>query len=128
LGWEACGLARSFSLPGLTLQGVQDVLTAMGHPLDRLGIDVTKELFRLTEGDPLLIKLYVEALLPYGDQVAVIQPEELPSIQKGLEGYFDRGGTAAADVERITIKSIGQTTPTCCPVPRAVTLRHLATG
>ena len=51
---------------------------------------MVEQLFRLSQGDPLLVRLYVEALLPYGDQAAAIQPDDLPSIKDGLEGYFDR--------------------------------------
>lgn len=85
-------LARTLPLPTLTREGVSEVLTAMGNPLDRLAtqVDVIGELFRLSQGDPLLVRLYVEALLPYGNRAAAIRPDDLPSIQEGLAGYFER--------------------------------------
>ena len=48
------------------------------------------ELFRLSEGDPLLVRLYLEALLPYKEHASILKPEDLPSIDKGLSGYFER--------------------------------------
>jgi len=92
LSWDSHERARSLLLPALTREGVSDVLAAMGHPLDKLTtqVDVIGELFRLSEGDPLLVRLYVEALLPYSDRAATLHPEDLPSIKEGLAGYFER--------------------------------------
>src|SRR5262249_38082537 len=92
LGWATRSLARSIPLPALSREGVKQVLMAMGHPLDSLAtrVDVIGHLSRLSEGEPLLVRLYVEALLPYGDRAAFIRPEDLPSIQEGLRGYFER--------------------------------------
>ena len=92
LNWEAIHKARSFQLLALTRQGVKDVLTAMGHPLDALFTkgDVIGELHQLSEGDPLLIRLYVEALLDAGDRESFFKSEDLAKIPKGLDGYFER--------------------------------------
>ena len=91
LGWEQPGKARSIPLPPLTKPGIGDVLAKMEDPLDALAteIDVLNELFRLSKGDPLLVRLYVEALLPYGEeQLVALRSEDLPNIDKGLSGYF----------------------------------------
>lgn len=92
LGWKSEALAVNLPLPPLTPDGLRDVLRQMGHPLDQLAtnVDVVGELYRLSEGDPLLVGLYVEALLPYGDHTAIMTPEELQAIQPGLSGYFER--------------------------------------
>ncbi|WP_165975486.1 serine protease [Actinomadura rubrisoli] len=85
-------LAIGMALPPMDREGVAQVLTEMGDPLAHLAckVDVVSELFRLSEGDPLLIRLYVEALLPYGERAAAIRPDELPAIDRGLGGYFQR--------------------------------------
>ena len=92
LGWEKPGRARPFLLDYLTENGVRNVLEKMGNPLDKLAtqIDVIHKLFRLSEGDPLLVRLYVEVLLPYGAQAAQLKPEDLTNLETGLGGFFDR--------------------------------------
>ncbi len=84
--------AHSFYLPLLSRAGLDEVLRAMGDPLSRLPEQeaLTAELFRLTQGDPLLVRLYVEALQAEGEGVASLRPEDLPSIKRGLDGYMDR--------------------------------------
>jgi hypothetical protein len=93
LGWDKPGLARPIELHGLNRKGIRDVLTRMGFPLDRLGkrVDIVSELYRLSdEGDPLLVRLYVDDLWARGEEVARLQPEDLRDIPQGLEGYFAR--------------------------------------
>ena len=93
LGWNQPDLGRIISLPPLSKAGIVDVLEAMEHPLDQLStkIDIVDELFRLSQGDPLLVRLYVEALLPPDrDSPAIIAPEDLPGIEAGLNGYFEK--------------------------------------
>jgi hypothetical protein len=111
--------AHSFYLPLLTRSGLDEVLRAMGDPLARLAEQeaLTAELFRLTQGDPLLVRLYVEALQEEGEGAALaprdsgtapapreigtaqasrdsgtatLRPEDLPSIKRGLDGYMER--------------------------------------
>jgi hypothetical protein len=90
LGWERPGLARVLDLDPLTQQGVADVLTRMGVPLDVLGkrVDIVAELHRLSEGDPLLVRLYVDDLLAQGEEATRLQPEDLRGIEPGYIGYF----------------------------------------
>ncbi|GAA4238538.1 hypothetical protein GCM10022254_54910 [Actinomadura meridiana] len=85
-------LATAMALPPMDRDGVAQVLVEMGDPLVHLAsvVDVVSELYRLSEGDPLLVRLYVEALLPYGERAAAISPDELPTIDRGLGGYFER--------------------------------------
>jgi hypothetical protein len=92
LGWEAQSLARTLAIDPLSLEGVADVLRRMGFPLDHLGmrVDIVAELHRLSEGDPLLVRLYVDDLWARGEAVARLQPEDLRTIRPGLDGYFDR--------------------------------------
>ncbi len=84
--------AHSFYLPLLTRAGLDEVLRAMGDPLARLPEQeaLTAEFFRLTQGDPLMVRLYVEALQAEGEGIANLRPEDLPSIKRGLDGYMER--------------------------------------
>ncbi len=92
LGWKRPGLAQALVLNPLDLSGVADVLKSMGFPLDRLGarVDIVTELHRLSEGDPLLVRLYVGDLWERKEVVSQLLPEDLRSIRPGLKGYFDR--------------------------------------
>jgi hypothetical protein len=92
LGWEASGRAQMLSLGGLDQEGVRDVLAQMGDPLDALApqVDVVSRLYELSEGDPLLVRLYVEALLPHGEEAAHFTPEDLETLQPGLKAYMER--------------------------------------
>lgn len=92
LGWERHGLARAYDLNVLNREGIASVLESMGYPLAQLGgcIDIVSELFRLSQGDPLLVHLYVDDLWSRKDVAAQIIPEELKDLEPGLTGYFDR--------------------------------------
>ncbi len=92
LGWEMPNRAQRISLAGLDREGVRDVLSQMGNPLDALAtkIDLISRLYELSAGDPLLVRLYVEALLPQGAQAATLTPDDLAKLQPGLEAYFKR--------------------------------------
>ncbi len=87
LGWDAPGRAYTPQLDGLDLAGVSDVLAQMGNPLDTLAarVDVVKKLHELSAGDPLLVRLYVEALTQQGERAALLGPEDLETLQPGLE-------------------------------------------
>jgi hypothetical protein len=92
LGWERLSLAQRLTLGGLDRAGVSDVLAQMGNPLGALAPkgDVVGRLHELSEGDPLLVRLYVEALLPHGEQAAAFEPEDLATLEPGLDAYFHR--------------------------------------
>lgn len=92
LGWDDKRFARIIELSLLNIEEVADVLNQMGFPLDELSkrIDIISELYRLSGGDPLLVRLYVEDLWSKGKSSIHIKPEELALISPGLDGYFDR--------------------------------------
>ncbi len=92
LGWTHNRSAFPLDLSSLTPQGLIDVLKQMSLPLDRLSnrIDIVAELYRLTNGDPLLVNLYVADLWAKGEEVARLKPEDLSVLQPGLDGYFRR--------------------------------------
>ncbi len=92
LGWLA-RLARLQTLPPLSRSGVEEALVSMGNPLDKLPNQqaVTDQLYRLSEeGDPLLVKLYVDALFAKGAQAAFLHAEELAQLKPGLHEYFEQ--------------------------------------
>lgn len=92
LGWDGYDLARSYDLDNLTREGVARVLETMGLLLAQWGaeIDIVSELYRLTDGDPLLMKLFVENLWSHIEVVGSLKPEVLRKLKPGLKGYFDR--------------------------------------
>lgn len=92
LSWDPPGRARRLKLAALDQAGVADVLVQIGNPLGALAAksDLVAKLAALSEGDPLLVRLYVEALLPRAGQAAVMTPQDLETLQPGLEAYFDR--------------------------------------
>ncbi|HFD14892.1 MAG TPA: hypothetical protein ENJ38_01140 [Rhodospirillales bacterium] len=91
LGWERAEVQR-FDLPPLDAQGIGEVLRSMGDPLAGLAtdVDIPQELLRLTEGEPLLIRWYVEDLQARGEEAARLRPEQLREIEPGYRGYFRR--------------------------------------
>jgi hypothetical protein len=92
LNWERNELAFAPSLTPLDRAGVADVLLKMGCPLDELSrkVDIVAELYRLSEGDPLLVGLYVGDLWDKGEGVTRLKSEDLENIQPSYDGYFDR--------------------------------------
>lgn len=91
LGWERLDLAEAMTLDRLSRAGVREALAGMGRPLDALagGDDLIDRLYQLTEGDPLLVELYVDWLFERRATAARLRPEELDAIQPGYEGFFD---------------------------------------
>lgn len=92
LGWTRPGLAYALELYPLDRAGIAGVLAQMGFPLDLLGarVDIVSELHRLSEGDPLLIRLYVDDLWERGEAAVRLSPSDLQAIHPGLVGYFER--------------------------------------
>lgn len=90
LGWESETLAYTLPLPPLTLSGLRDVLGKMGLE-QQLATDysVVDKLYRLSEGEPLLVRLYVEALFK-GQGAPLMTVQQLAAMPPGLAGYFER--------------------------------------
>jgi hypothetical protein len=94
-------MADVVTLPPLDRAGVEDVLRQMGQPLAALGdaARIVERLYWLSEGDPLLVRLYVEALLPWGDDAALMNPADLEGLDPGLGAFFQRPGRHRLIVE-----------------------------
>jgi hypothetical protein len=90
LGWN--GHARLIELPPLDEHGVGEILLALGSPLARLAFEpeIVDELVRLSAGDPLLVRLYVDALRHEVERATSLSVADLASLEPGLEGYFKR--------------------------------------
>jgi len=91
LGWE---LARTqvFDLPALDLAGVGEVLRSLGPTAGVIAAQegIQHELLRLSEGDPLLVRLYVDALPKSAGNVTPLTAASLAQLPPGLEGYMQR--------------------------------------
>ncbi|EPX59485.1 hypothetical protein D187_002975 [Cystobacter fuscus DSM 2262] len=89
LGWTQPGRVVPMVLESLDRRGISEALGGLNPPMDRLANHppMVEELHRLTQGDPLLLGLYLEQLSGRPELEAV--PEQLRSLQPGLEGYFN---------------------------------------
>ena len=92
LGWDSAKTARTLTLSPLEQPGVAEVLDHMGLPLAVLGqrTDIVGELHRLSRGEPLLVRLYVDDLWGRGDESTRLRVEDLHTIEPGLAGFFAR--------------------------------------
>ncbi len=91
LGWEGPGRAHTLELGLLSQTGVAEVVHKFVLKPDQhgQGTPIARELHRLSEGDPLLVHLYLEHLREQQSELTHLQPEDLQAIRPGLEGYFD---------------------------------------
>jgi hypothetical protein len=107
LGWDVDGWAATLDLQPLSVGGVADVLRQMSFPLDRLAasVDVVGELYRLSEGDPLLIRFYVDDLWAKQGEFARLNPESLRELSPGLGNYL---GKWLKDQYDVLIAEIGE--------------------
>ena len=92
LGWNGPHPAYTIQLHTLKKEGVQDILKQMRDPLDRLSasFNILDALYHLTQGDPLLVRLYVDALVAQQGQASLFRPEDIQNLEPGLTGFFKR--------------------------------------
>jgi hypothetical protein len=92
LGWETPGRAHTIELGPLSQAGVTEVLQRHIQTRDHedMWAAFARELHRLSEGDPLLVRLYLDHLREQRTEMVRLQPEDLHTIRPGLAGYFDR--------------------------------------
>jgi hypothetical protein len=90
LGWQARRIARAFPLGRLDRSGIADVLKEMGNPLAPLAgkLNVVDTLFRLSQGDPFMVRLYVDRLREEADRPDLFDADQLHAIQPGLRSFF----------------------------------------
>jgi hypothetical protein len=87
LKWEQSRRARTLELDRLGLPGVADALAQLPPALEpiRRHPGFAEALFRLSEGDPLVLWLYLDWLEAHP---GIREPEQLPTEEPGLDGYF----------------------------------------
>lgn len=92
LGWSPATSA-TVALPPLDTAGVGSVLHSLElRHLAQRG-DVVQALFRLTGGDPLLLRLYVDMLRELAERgvpLTFLHDADLPASPPGLAGFFAR--------------------------------------
>jgi hypothetical protein len=102
---------QSRELPVLAREGVQDLLCTMGAPTDVLALrpDIIDRLYKLTEGEPLVLRYYAEDIWGRGEAAPRLTLDDLVQLLPGLGPYFARwldeqerlwGGAAAPEVRR----------------------------
>ena len=92
LGWRVPAEAAVFGLRGLSRAELEEVFLSMGDPLSglRANFDIVEKLHELTDhGDPLMIRLYVDALRRDKDSAPDFRPEDLLKLQPGLGRFFE---------------------------------------
>lgn len=105
LGWISGSRVQTRELPTLDIAAVRELLLTSGAQIDVLGSrpEVVTKLHALAEGEPLLLRLYVESLWQQGDEASRLKIEDLDHIQAGFNGYFEdwlERQRRAWDVER----------------------------
>jgi hypothetical protein len=77
-------------VPPLSQDGIGEAIEAMGYPIASLvsSVDFLETLTYLTEGDPLLVRMYTESLWKKGEASQRITPEELKKFDPGYSGLF----------------------------------------
>jgi hypothetical protein len=90
LGWDRAGVSKTMDLTGISRTGIQQVLqinACTGDvPVDEQTLDVLQS---LTQGDPLLLRLYVEQMRDIAKPSGTFKPEQLQHLRPGLESFFD---------------------------------------
>jgi hypothetical protein len=91
LGWDRGVRVETRDLPILDSSGIEDVLGKGRTPVEVLASEpeVVRKLYRLTEGEPLLLGLYVEDLWRQREDPCGLRTVDLDRIKPGLRGYFE---------------------------------------
>lgn len=87
LGLGAATPVLRIELAQLSREGVREVLGGLRPPAKGWPATLDRELYRLTEGDPLLLQLYLRELIEAREPVPLSLLQATPP---GLGAYFDR--------------------------------------
>jgi len=82
--------SKCIDVPPLSRDGIGEALESMGYPVASLAsrVDILGTLKRLTEGDPLLVRMYAESLWKNAEASQRIEPEELEKLDPGYGSFF----------------------------------------
>src|SRR5262249_39212605 len=91
LGWTGGTRAQTRELPVLDVASVGELLRTSGAPLDVLASrpDIITKIYKLAEGEPLLLRLYVESLWQHRNEAGRLAVDDLDRITPGFKGYFE---------------------------------------
>ena len=91
LGWATGTTVARHDLSALVEEDVRDVLVSFGAPLDVLAFrpEMIFKLYNLTQGEPLLLRFYLDDLQKHGEDAPNLRVEDLDRIEPGYRGYFD---------------------------------------
>jgi hypothetical protein len=78
------------TVPPLSRTGIGAALESMGYPVGNLPswLELLKSLERLSEGDPLLVRMYAESLWSTAKFSERIEPQQLEILDPGYAGFF----------------------------------------
>jgi hypothetical protein len=90
LGWNQDGCARSYELPALDYQGVEDLLRTTGRPVDALASrpEAVQKLYDSSKGEPLLLHLYIEDLVKQKGRTGELEIKDIKQLAPSLNAYF----------------------------------------
>jgi hypothetical protein len=91
LGWDTGPTPSDLKVAPLDVNGVREAVLSMGKEISfDVDFDLFHELFRLTGGDPILVRLYVEDLRSRFSQQPRLRAEELRDLEPGFGPFFER--------------------------------------
>ena len=90
LGWDANVRVKSLEVSILDKRGVVAVLQSVGLYPGKIHDEVINRILELTEGEPLLLKLYAEDLLLIAHQQEQINISDLVGLKPGFGAYVSR--------------------------------------
>lgn len=110
LDWKNSKTSKAIILSELDRDGVQDVLISSGHDITALPTGLPDRLLELSQGDPLLIQLYVEDINELISKNCGLRLDQLSDIEPGYGPYILRWLDQQQQIWSATGESIGRRT------------------
>lgn len=85
LGWNNISTVQTLTLGALQKTQLRAALQDMGAPTESNSENIVNELFRVTQGDPLLLRFYAEDI---AEDSGAANLRSLRKVQPGLDAYF----------------------------------------